>query len=140
MQYELHMTDQQLCSLVGHAERALPSECVALLFGRLHGALVKVESVRLVENVAEADSTSFFVDPEDQYELMMEEEAAKRAMVCIFHSHPAPAYPSSRDLRNMKLNPVIWLIASKITGSWKTDAFILIDGEITEVSVVLVDS
>jgi proteasome lid subunit RPN8/RPN11 len=134
------MTNQQLSSLIAHAERTLPSECVALLFGRSDGPIVEVESVHLVENVAEADSTSFFVDPEVQYGLIVEEEAARRVMVCIFHSHPAPVYPSSRDLRNMKMNPIVWLIASKTTGTWETGAFILVEGEVTQVSVILEDS
>lgn len=134
------MTQQQLDLLLEHAERTLPSESVALLFGRIIESIVHVESVRLVENVADLDSTSFFVDPEVQYKIMMEEEASDRAMVCIFHSHPAPARPSSRDLHNMRLNPVLWLIASKTTGTWETGAFILLDDDPSTVRIICEDS
>lgn len=140
MQYELHMTERQLGSLIEHAENALPFEAVSLLFGKTDGSIVRVDSVRPVENVAEEASTSFFVEPEVQYKIMMEEEARGRAMICIFHSHPAPVHPSSRDLRNMKLNPTVWLIASKTTGTWKTGAFVLVDDAPSEVPIIIEDS
>ena len=30
----------------------------------------------------------------------------------IFHSHPAPAKPSTIDIKYMKINPIPWLILS----------------------------
>jgi proteasome lid subunit RPN8/RPN11 len=101
---------------------------------------VEIESVRLVDNVADSRHTSFYVDPEVQYRLMMEEEDRGRALVCIFHSHPAPPRPSSSDLRNMRLNPIVWLIASKVSGTWKTGAFILLEDEVTPVRILSEDS
>ncbi len=134
--YEIRMPEGSLESLLQHAEGALPSESVALLFGRVRGKRVYVESVRLVQNVSTSLRTKFLVDPEIQYHMMMEEEQHGRVMVCIFHSHPAPAFPSQADTHNMRLNPVVWLIASKMSGAWETGAFVLHESELKPVIVV----
>lgn len=138
--YVLRMPKKSLELLLQHSETAYPLEAVALLFGRVTGKTVQVESVRLVDNVATAHETSFLVDPETQYHIMMEEEEHRRVMVCIYHSHPAAPKPSLSDIRNMKLNPVVWLIASKISGKWETNAFILDEEELKPVKVVHEDS
>lgn len=55
----------------------------------------------------------------------MDADTRGESMVGIFHSHPAPPRPSQSDLNNMRLNPVIWIIASKITGNWEMRAYSL---------------
>jgi len=39
-------------------------------------------------------------------------------------------------LENMKLNPVVWLIASKETGNWENSAFLLDNDVLIEVSII----
>jgi proteasome lid subunit RPN8/RPN11 len=85
---------------------------------------VVVSHIELIQNIAES-KTSFSVDPEVEYKLLVEAEERGEDLVGIFHSHPAPPKPSSSDLRNMRLNPVVWLISSKLTGCWISRAFIL---------------
>ena len=136
MQIALRLPRVALEVLHNHAEEALPLESVALLFGNVKDVEVVVTRVELLENVA-ASTTSFAVDPEREYHLLMDAEGRGEEMVGIFHSHPAPPRPSSRDLRNMRLNPVVWAIASKSTGSWETRAFLLEDENLTNVRIVL---
>jgi proteasome lid subunit RPN8/RPN11 len=126
----------QLEALYDHAERSLPLEAVALLFGQTEGYRVEVGRIELMENTAES-STSFEVDPEKEYKLLIDAEEKGQTLVGIFHSHPAPPEPSSRDRTNMKLNPVIWLIASKLTGEWECDAYLYENEFIQKVDVVL---
>lgn len=134
MQYTLRLSAEALEQLYEHAEVNLPLEAPALLFGHIENDSIIVETVSLVDNEAKS-RTSFEVNPEEEYKLILEAEERGEEMVCIFHSHPAPATPSSSDLRNMKLNPVIWLIASKITGQWESRAFILDGEQIVEVKI-----
>ena len=136
MQTALRLQKAALEQLHDHAEKALPLEAVALLFGHVKDTEVLVTRLEFLENVA-ASTTSFAVDPEREYHLLMEAEERGEEMVGIFHSHPAPPKPSSRDLRNMRLNPVVWAIASKSTGAWETSAFLLEGENLIDVRIVL---
>jgi hypothetical protein len=37
----------------------------------------------------------------------------------------------------MKLNPVVWLIASKESGNWESRAFLMVDDAVEEVMLIL---
>lgn len=136
MQTALRLPKAALEQLHNHAEEALPLESVALLFGHVRKLEVVVTRLEYLENVA-ASTTSFAVDPEQEYHLLIDAEERGEEMVGIFHSHPAPPKPSSRDLRNMRLNPVVWAIASKLTGIWETRAYLLEDENPIEVRIIL---
>jgi proteasome lid subunit RPN8/RPN11 len=136
VQLVLRLSENDLNRLHSHAEQSLPLEAAALLFGRVQDNDVVVSRVELVQNIAES-KTSFFVDPETEYKLLVEAEEWGEDLVGIFHSHPAPPKPSSSDLRNMRLNPVVWVISSKLTGCWVSRAFILDDDKLNEVDLVL---
>jgi proteasome lid subunit RPN8/RPN11 len=137
MQYTLHLSIRDLDTLNSHAETNLPMEAAALLFGQVSEYSVLVNRIVLVHNEAPSSTTSFMVNPEEQYRLMIEAEEKGEDLVGIFHSHPAPPFPSSRDQQNMKLNPVVWLIASKDSGNWVTNAFLLVDDQVEEVGISL---
>lgn len=130
------MQSSQLETLHEHAEGALPLEAVALLFGQVMESQVEVASIELMENMANS-STSFEVDPEREYRLLVDAEERGQDLVGIFHSHPALPEPSARDKRNMKVNPVVWLIASKLTGRWECNAFVYEDERVQRVEIVL---
>ncbi|MFW9918050.1 MAG: Mov34/MPN/PAD-1 family protein [Candidatus Thorarchaeota archaeon] len=124
MEYALVVPQANIDKLLDHAEDCLPLEAVALLFGVIEEDRIIARSIELLDNVANS-RTTFLVDPVIQYNLLVDAEERGEDLVCIFHSHPAPPVPSSTDLRNMKLNPVVWLIASKITGQWEYKAYLL---------------
>jgi [CysO sulfur-carrier protein]-S-L-cysteine hydrolase len=125
MQYELHLFKQDFTRLLQHAETCLPDEAVALLFGVISEKTVRVNRVKLLENESKTSRTAFSINPESEYQLLIEAEDRGESLVGIYHSHPAPPEPSKTDLGNMRLNPVVWLIASKLTGDWITKAYIL---------------
>ncbi len=135
MQYTLHLTAKDLDALHDHAESSLPFEAVALLFGTYSELLVTVTRIELTYNEASLRTTAFMVNPEEQYRLLVEAENRGEELVGIFHSHPAPPHPSNRDKQNMKLNPVVWLIASKESGSWITKAFLLHNNHVRQVAL-----
>ena len=131
MEHSLVIKQDDIHRLLEHAESQIPLESVALLFGVVNGSQVKVSTLELVENTAKS-KTAFMVDPVRQYHLLIASEERDEELVCVFHSHPAPPVPSSTDVRNMKLNPVVWLIASKITGEWEYRAFLLNQKKVPE--------
>jgi hypothetical protein len=46
--------------------------------------------------------------------------------------------PSSSDLDNMQLNPVVWLIASKTSGVWSSKGFVLDDAAAVEIPIIII--
>jgi proteasome lid subunit RPN8/RPN11 len=138
LDYCLVLNQRHLEILHNYAEDCLPEEAVALLFGVVSGSNVIVKGFEIVRNTAES-RTTFSVDPTVQYHLLIEAEDRGEELVCIFHSHPAPPEPSQTDLKNMELNPVVWLIASKQTGSWESKAFLLEKKKVKEIAVSLFD-
>lgn len=140
MHFEFHISKQDLRLLHQHAETSLPSEAVALIFGTTTNNIVKTNRVELVENDSERKKTSFSVNPEIEYELLIEAEELGETLVGIYHSHPAPPKPSTTDLKNMRLNPVIWLISSKMTGEWISKAYILDEATVCQVPIKYLSS
>jgi proteasome lid subunit RPN8/RPN11 len=136
VQSVLRLPEDDLNRLHTHAEQSLPLESAALLFGQVKDNDVVVSHIELVQNTAKS-RTSFSVDPETEYRLLVEGEERGEHLVGIFHSHPAPPRPSSTDLRNMRLNPVVWVISSKLTGNWTSRAFILEEDNLKEVELDL---
>jgi len=134
--YRLCLLESDLGALHLHAERVLPLESVALLFGNVEHADVIVKRIELVENSSKS-TTRFSVDPVVQYQLLIDAEKRGEDMVGIYHSHPTFAKPSSIDKKNMRLNPVVWLIASKNSSGWESKAFILDGDKIIEISIDL---
>lgn len=134
--YRLRLLESDLDALHLHAERVSPLESVALLFGNVEHTDVIVKRIELVENSSKS-TTRFSVDPVVQYQLLIDAEKRGEEMVGIYHSHPASAKPSSIDKKNMRLNPVVWLIASKNTSGWESKAFILDSAKIIEISIDL---
>ena len=137
MQYTLHLRTRDLSLLHIHAENCLPLESVALLFGVIKEHLVVVTRIECVRNESDKAATSFSVNPEEEYQLLIDAEARGEELVGIFHSHPAVPMPSSSDLDNMRLNPVVWLIASKTSGSWSSKGFVLDDSVAVEISIMI---
>jgi len=136
VQLALRISSSELDALHSHAEQSLPFEAVALLFGALEGNVINATRIELMENVAKS-RTSFEVNPEVEYKLLIDAETRGEDLIGIFHSHPAPPKPSSSDERNMKLNPVVWIIASKMTGSWESRAYVMESDEIHEIEMIL---
>ena len=134
--YRLCLLESDLGVLHLLAERVLPLESVALLFGNVEHADVIVKRIELVENSSKL-TTRFSVDPVVQYQLLIDAEKRGEDMVGIYNSHPTLAKPSSIDKKNMRLNPVVWLIASKNSSVWESKAFILDGDKIIEISIDL---
>jgi proteasome lid subunit RPN8/RPN11 len=135
LSYRLHISNTELALLINHATTILPNEAAALLFGSIEGTDYIVTRLERVHNILNS-TTTFAVDPDEQYRLMTDAEVNGLELIGVFHSHPAPAFPSIKDERNMQLNPVVWLIASKESGTWEFAAYILHEGRITDVTII----
>lgn len=114
-------------------ERVFPVEACALLFGILTEDEAFVKKVDVTKNMLRS-STQFEVNPTQVAMAVTEAEKEGFEFVGLFHSHPAPASPSTVDLDVMRLWPdTVWLILSSTEGSMA--AFQLIDGKIEKVAI-----
>lgn len=134
----VRISKEQSSKLLNHAENSLPNEAVALLFGTISNDVILTKRVEYLANESITNQTSFSVNPEDQYALLMDADNRGESMIGIFHSHPAPPRPSHTDIRNMRLNPVVWIVASKITGNWAMRAYVLEEETPVEIDIQLV--
>ncbi len=82
---------------------------------------------------AERSRASFTISPEELFSAYKRAETKGEEVVGIFHSHPAPAYPSGTDMLYMEINPVVWLIMSM--PSKELGAYHLVNGAIKKVDV-----
>ena len=106
----ISITENQVQKLEEETADRYPVEACALLLGVYQGEKAVVKEVRIADNVNES-STSFTLNPNFVYQILLEGEKKGLEIIGIFHAHPAPPYPTSSDREGMKLWPVIWLIA-----------------------------
>jgi proteasome lid subunit RPN8/RPN11 len=115
------------------AEKVLPAEACAILFGRLTENEAIVEKVEIAQNRL-FSSTRFEVDPSRVSKSIIVAEKEGLEFVGLFHSHPAPAVPSEIDKKFMRLwGDAIWLILSLTEG--KLGAFRIKDDKVKQVSI-----
>jgi len=99
------------------AEKVHPVEACAMLFGKLSQNEAVVEKVEFAPNRLQS-TVRFEVAPEKVAAAITEAEKEGLDFIGLFHSHPAPAAPSSIDVKYMKLwGDALWLILSSTDGN-----------------------
>lgn len=115
------------------AADSLPLESCALLAGKINNDDVMVSEI-IIANNADKSQVSFSIEPKELLDAYSKAESMGLEIVAIFHSHPAPAKPSSTDVKYMEINPIPWLILS--TTNNELAAF-LYDGKIHTLELVV---
>lgn len=115
------------------AADSLPLESCALLAGKISSNDVVVSEVIAAKN-ADRSQVSFSIDPSELLEAYKKAESLGLEIVAIFHSHPAPARPSSTDVKYMEINPIPWLILS--TTDKELGAFVY-DNDIRKLDLIV---
>jgi len=129
----LRLSTEQLQFLREEANRVRPIEACAILFGRTTRRETIVKKVVTVQNVLKS-TTRFEIDPKTFYDAFMQADKDGLEFIGLFHSHPAPAYPSSIDLKFMRLwGDTVWLILSSTHDNFA--AFQMMDGKVNAVTV-----
>ena len=110
-----------------------PVEACAILFGKLSQNKAFVEKVEVTQNRLRS-TTLFEIDPAKVAVAITEAEVEGLEFIGLFHSHPAPATPSSVDLKYMKLwGDTLWLIRSSTNGNLA--AYQLIDDKVKQATI-----
>ncbi len=123
-----------LDQIVDHARRDAPNECCGVIAAR-DGAATAVHAT---ENVA-ASPFRFEVDGPEVFRLLEAIEDGGDELGAIYHSHTrSEPYPSQTDVNFSAGWPgVEWLIVGVAGDEPEVRSFVIDDGEIREVEVVL---
>ena len=108
----LRLTRRQLTCLENEAKKASPIEACGLLFGKVTQKEATVERIVTTPNIMKS-TTRFEIDSKAFYDAFIEADKDGLLFLGFFHSHPAPATPSSVDLTFMRLwEEAVWIIFS----------------------------
>ena len=133
MTQRLILSSKHVSELRKLAVDSLPLESCALLAGRISNDDVVVSEVIVAKN-ADRSQVTFSIEPNELLDAYNKAESLGLDIVAIFHSHPAPAKPSSTDAKYMEINPIPWLIMSTANNDMKAFLF---DGTIHELEVIV---
>ena len=129
----VQLQSQHVNLLKQETKRVHPVEACAMLFGDLTENVAVVKDVTVTPNKLKSE-VKFEIDPVDAVAAFAAAEKKGLEFIGLFHSHPAPAFPSSLDIKYMKLwGDSLWLIQSTIDGNLA--AYQLINGEIKQATI-----
>ncbi|MBK5223284.1 MAG: M67 family metallopeptidase [Acidimicrobiia bacterium] len=130
----LHLPVSVLNEMVGHAYDGLPNEACGLLVGRPdRGDVVRFVATR---NIAES-SKVYTVDPREHLRADREAEADGLEVIGVMHSHThTTAYPSPTDVAQAPDPSWHYLIVSLRDDAPSTRSYRIVDGNITEETIV----
>ena len=119
--------------MAAHALEEAPNECCGIIAGK-DGSATKLFRAKN----AEASPYRYKVDDRDLFRIYKECSESDWDFLAIYHSHTASeAYPSPTDVR-LAIWPEAYyiLVSTKEPGTPVVRAYRIIDGEITEESIV----
>ena len=124
---------QQVDLLKQETEKVYPVEACALLFGTCSQNTLILQEIVIAPNRLQS-AFKFEIDPSSVVVALTKAEEVGLDFIGLFHSHPVPAFPSSTDLKFMKLwGDILWLIMSSTEG--KLAAYQLENDILKEVSI-----
>jgi proteasome lid subunit RPN8/RPN11 len=111
-------------AIIDHAIEGQPEEICGVLGGQFAEDRSTVTSVSLATNVSKHPRTEYFMDPEEQLELIDAIEEQGDDVVGFYHSHPAgPTVPSTTDEARATWPGYSYVIAAfdghPFVGSWR---------------------
>jgi len=134
MKRQLILSKQHWQAMLDYVQQQAPLEACGLLAGKDD----RVEKVIFVRNQAESP-VRFVMDPYEQLKAFNWIESNELYLLGIFHSHPAgPAALSPTDMQESAYE-VVYLIWSGSQPHWQARGFWIEDGDVTEVSLQLVE-
>ena len=98
---------------------SLPNESCAILIGEKSETKNIVKYILQLNNSAQS-STAFIIDSDELFSAYKKAKLMNLNVISIFHSHPSNPFPSETDKIYMYLNPVIWIIYSTYSNSFKS--------------------
>ncbi len=124
--------------MVKHAKNTAPYESVSIIAGTIKDKQALAEKVFTPENI-DKSTVSFTVDPLILLEIYTKIDESDMEVVGIFHTHPAPPFPSGTDKRFMEVNPSVWLISSTSEPTKPKGYLLRENGKLKNVEIIFTD-
>ncbi|NOY64736.1 MAG: M67 family metallopeptidase [Nitrospirae bacterium] len=119
--------------MIEHALQGVPEEVCGILAGDGE----QVTTIYKMTNT-EHSPVSYFMEPQEQFQVMKDMRNRGIKMMAIYHSHPeAQAYPSQKDVNLAFYDDVVYIIISLLGNEPVVRAFTIRDKKIEEVEVVI---
>lgn len=112
--------------IIAHAREGAPEEICGVLAGDHGDEESTVAAAHPTENVADRPRTRYYIDPEEQFEVIEAIEEAGREVAGFYHSHPAgPTLPSETDADRATWPGLSYVIVAldgePYVGAWRWD-------------------
>lgn len=134
---ELVVTRAQVEDVFAHAQAEKPNECCGLFAGA--PGEDRVEVVYRLGNADESPLT-YRLDSREQIRTLRDAESRGLEVTGCFHSHTqTEAYPSQTDVRQAFEPEWVYALVSLKFAPPVLRAYRIVDGEITEIPVVVTD-
>jgi len=119
--------------MIAQAKEEAPYEACGVIAGK-EGRAVKLYRAANAEH----STTTYRLEPEEQYKIFVEMEEKGWELWGIYHSHPAfPPYPSARDIEQAYFPEALYIIVSLAQEKPEIKAFRIVEGEVREEEVVI---
>lgn len=110
--------------IVEHATEGHPAEVCGILGGEFDATRSNVSRTHRATNVSKRPRTEYYMDPEEQLELIDKIEATGDEVVGFYHSHPSgPTGPSATDAERATWPDYSYVIIAldgyPFVGSWR---------------------
>lgn len=107
----ISICSSQFTKLLNHVRLNKSIEVVGIGVGVINGDYVRVRYIELCKNIAENPEFEFLIDPSCFYRVYRIIAETGEDVVAIIHSHVVgDVKPSIRDLSNMRLWGIPWII------------------------------
>jgi len=114
--------------MIAQAKEEAPYEACGVIAGKGGRAAKLYRTVN-----AEHSTTTYRLEPEEQYRIFVEMEEKGWELWAVYHSHPTfPAYPSARDIEQAYFPEALYLIVSLAQEEPEIRAFRIVEGEVRE--------
>ena len=134
----LEIQQHHLDLLKRETKKVYPIEACAILFGKYSKNKITIQSIKFAPNRLQS-TIKFEIDPTITVEAFSQAENEGLDFIGLFHSHPAPSFPSEIDLKFMKLwEGSLWLILSTTEDTF--GAYTLEDSKLEKIPVLTNDS
>jgi proteasome lid subunit RPN8/RPN11 len=119
--------------MLDHCRAGYPNEACGILAGKDN----EVSRIYKLTNV-EKSPVSYFMDSKEQFRVMKDMRENNLSMLSIFHSHPSSAaYPSEKDRNLAFYEDCVYIIVSLLEKEPVVKGFLIREGDIQEISVVV---
>lgn len=105
----LIISNDMLKIMKQHILESKPYEACGLIIGVIKDNTAEGREVLKIKNIQKS-YVEFFMDPMELYNAYLYAEKKGLEVVAVYHSHPSSTKPSALDIKNMKMNPYVWLI------------------------------